>query len=67
MVLEAGANPNPGILEGLYRSSPLTSASLGGLTEMAHLLIVNGATIDTQSARSAALLRTTIIYTEHEI
>jgi ankyrin repeat protein len=46
IILEAGANPNPEVPEGLFRSSPLTAASFGGLAEMIKLLIKFGAKVD---------------------
>jgi len=46
IVLEAGANPNPKMPEGLFRSSPLTAASFGGLVGMIKLLIQSGAKVD---------------------
>ncbi|KAI3339711.1 ankyrin repeat-containing domain protein [Ustulina deusta] len=46
IILEAGADPNPKMPEGLFRSSPLTSASFGGLAGMVRLLIFYGADID---------------------
>ncbi|KAK1657347.1 ankyrin repeat-containing domain protein [Colletotrichum godetiae] len=67
MVLEAGANTNPVIPEGLHRSSPLTSASFGGLTEMVDLLLEHGARINTPNPEGRAALHTTIIRNNHEI
>jgi ankyrin repeat protein len=46
MVLKAGANPNPEVPNGLFRSSPLTAASFGGLVTMIKLLIEFGAKVD---------------------
>ncbi|KAI9848061.1 MAG: hypothetical protein M1837_001163 [Sclerophora amabilis] len=46
IVLEAGANPNPEVPKGLFRSSPLTAASFGGLVGMIKLLIEFGAKVD---------------------
>lgn len=46
IVLEAGANPNPEVPKGLFRSSPLTAASFGGLVEMIKLLIEFGAKVN---------------------
>jgi ankyrin repeat protein len=46
IVLEAGANPNPEVPKGLFRSSPLTAASFGGLVGMIKLLIKFGAKVD---------------------
>lgn len=45
-ILEAGADPNPEVPEGLFRSSPLTAASFGGLAGMIKLLIRFGAKVD---------------------
>ncbi|KAK1517224.1 hypothetical protein CABS01_16686 [Colletotrichum abscissum] len=67
MVLKAGANPNPEIPEGWHRSSPLTSASFGGLTEMVDLLLEHGATINTRNPEGRAALHTAIIRNKHEI
>ncbi|KAK1656769.1 ankyrin repeat-containing domain protein [Colletotrichum godetiae] len=67
MVLKAGANPNPKIPEGWHRSSPLTSASFGGLTEMVDLLLEHGATINTRNPEGRAALHTAIIRNKHEI
>jgi hypothetical protein len=46
IVLEAGADPNPKVPKGLFRSSPLTAASFGGLVEMVKLLIEFGAKVN---------------------
>ena len=46
IILEAGANPNPEVPKGLFRSSPLTAASFGGLAGMIKLLIKFGAKVD---------------------
>jgi ankyrin repeat protein len=46
ILLEAGANPNPEVPDGLFRSSPLTAASFGGLVGMIKLLIKYGAKVD---------------------
>ena len=46
IVLEAGANPNPKMPAGVFRSSPLTSSGFGGLTGMLRLLLKHGAEID---------------------
>ena len=45
IILEAGADPNPKVPEGLFRSSPLTAASFGGLVGMMKLLIEFGANV----------------------
>jgi ankyrin repeat protein len=46
IILEAGANPNPVVPEGLFRSSPLIAAGIGSKLEMIKLLIKFGAEID---------------------
>ncbi|PSN58626.1 ankyrin repeat protein, partial [Corynespora cassiicola Philippines] len=46
MLLKSGANPNPKMPKGLYRSSPLTAASFGGLENMVKLLLDYGAEVD---------------------
>lgn len=46
LVLEAGANPNPTVPEGLLRSSPLQAACFGGLVEMIKMLLDFGAEVD---------------------
>lgn len=46
IILEAGANPNPEVPKGLFRSSPPTAASFGGLVGMIKLLIKFGAEVD---------------------
>lgn len=46
IVLDAGADPNPQMPQGLFRSSPVTAASFGGLAEMIKLLAQFGANID---------------------
>jgi ankyrin repeat protein len=46
ILLEAGVNPNPEVPKGLFRSSPLTIASFGGLVGMIELLIKFGAKVD---------------------
>lgn len=45
IILEARANPNPAVPEGLFRSSPLIAASIGSKLEMIKLLIGYGAEI----------------------
>jgi ankyrin repeat protein len=45
IILEAGADPNPEVPEGLCRSSPLIAASIGSKLEMIKLLIEFGAEI----------------------
>lgn len=46
ILLEAGADPNPEVPNGLFRSSPLIAASFGGLAGMIKLLIAFGAEIN---------------------
>ncbi|KAL8402556.1 hypothetical protein RB596_009072 [Gaeumannomyces avenae] len=58
IVLEAGANPNPTLLKGMFRSSPLTSASFGGLKEMVRLLLAYGAKIDARNPEGRTPLHT---------
>lgn len=45
IILEARANPNPVVPEGLFRSSPLIAASIGSKLEMIKLLLKFGAEI----------------------
>ena len=45
IILENGADPNPEVPEGLFRSSPLTAASFGGLVRMLKLLVKFGAKV----------------------
>ncbi|KAK6857543.1 ankyrin repeat containing protein [Apiospora arundinis] len=58
MILEAGASPNPEMPVGLFRSSPLTSASFGGLPRMMELLIQFGAQIDACNPEGRTALHT---------
>ncbi|KZL85454.1 ankyrin repeat containing protein, partial [Colletotrichum incanum] len=67
IVLKAGANPNPDIPDALCRSSPLTSASFGGLKEMTRLLLDFGANVDTRNPEGRTALHTTIIHNNHEM
>jgi ankyrin repeat protein len=46
IVLGAGANPEPEVPKGLFRSGPLIAASFGGLVRMIKLLIEFGAKVD---------------------
>jgi ankyrin repeat protein len=46
ILLKAGVNPNPEVPKGLFRSSPLTVASFGGLVGIIKLLIKFGATVN---------------------
>ncbi|KAL0929420.1 ankyrin repeat containing protein [Colletotrichum truncatum] len=56
MVLKAGANPNPP--DSMYRSSPLTSASFGGLENMARLLLEFGAKVGSCNPEGRTALHT---------
>lgn len=56
-ILELGASPNPKVPQHLFRSSPVTSASLGGLTEMVKLLISYGAEIDAANPEGRTALQ----------
>lgn len=58
IVLEAGANPNPEMSEGLFRSSPLTAASFGGLVGMIKLLLKFGANVDACNPEGRTALQT---------
>lgn len=57
IVLEAGANPNPEVPKGLFRSSPLTAASFGGLVGMVKLLIKFGAKVDAYNPEGRTALQ----------
>ncbi|KAF5657831.1 ankyrin repeat containing protein [Fusarium heterosporum] len=48
-LLQHGANPNPPIPTNLHRSSPLSSASFGGLEEQARLLLQQGANANSRN------------------
>ncbi|KAI0189230.1 ankyrin [Astrocystis sublimbata] len=61
ILLEAGANPNPKIPAGLFRSSPLKAASFGGLVKMVKLLLDFGAEIDAYSPEGQTALHAAII------
>jgi ankyrin repeat protein len=58
MVLEAGADPNPILPEGLFRSSPLTAAAFGGLVAMIELLLKHGAKVDACNPEGRTALHT---------
>jgi ankyrin repeat protein len=60
ILLEAGANPNPIVSEGLCRSSPLIAASFGGKLEMIKLLIEFGAEIDATNPEGWTALQAVI-------
>ncbi|KAL8912014.1 MAG: hypothetical protein Q9171_002927 [Xanthocarpia ochracea] len=57
IVLEAGASPNPEVPKGLFRSSPLTAASFGGLVGMIKLLIKFGAKVDEHNPEGRTALQ----------
>ncbi|KAK2731311.1 hypothetical protein FQN57_003452, partial [Myotisia sp. PD_48] len=57
IVLEAGANPNPQLPKGLFRSSPITAASFGGLAGMIKLLVQFGAKIDADNLEGQTALQ----------
>ncbi|KAL2281230.1 hypothetical protein FJTKL_11675 [Diaporthe vaccinii] len=56
IILEAGASADPVILNGSKRSSPLTSASFGGLAEMVRLLLHYGANINASNPEGRTAL-----------
>ncbi|KZL86269.1 ankyrin repeat containing protein [Colletotrichum incanum] len=58
IVLEAKADPNPAIPNGLRRSSPLISACFGGLKEMIRLLLKSSARVDACKPEGRTALRT---------
>ncbi|KAF1993202.1 ankyrin [Amniculicola lignicola CBS 123094] len=60
ILLEAGANPNPIVPEGLCRSSPLIAASFGSKLEMIKLLIEFGAEIDATNPEGWTALQAVI-------
>ena len=60
ILLEAGANPNPKVPDGLFRSSPLTAASFGGLLGMIELLIDFGAEINARNPEGWTALQTAV-------
>lgn len=57
IVLEAGAEPDPQMPKGLFRSSPVTAASFGGLAEMIKLLAQFGAKIDAANPEGRTALQ----------
>ncbi|KAL9129380.1 MAG: hypothetical protein Q9217_002144 [Psora testacea] len=57
IVLEAGANPNPEVPKSLFRSSPLTTASFGGLVRIIKLLIKFGAKVDEHNPEGRTALQ----------
>ena len=60
IILEAGANPNPKVPDGLFRSSPLVAASIGSKVEMIKLLIKFGAEIDATNPEGWTALQAVI-------
>lgn len=60
IILEAGANPNPVVPEGLFRSSPLIAAGIGSKLEMIKLLIEFGAEIDATNPEGWTALQAVI-------
>ncbi|EMD97585.1 hypothetical protein COCC4DRAFT_148962 [Bipolaris maydis ATCC 48331] len=58
MILEAGADPNPEIPGGLFRSSPLTAATFGGLEGMVKRLLNHGAKVDACNPEGRTALHT---------
>lgn len=61
ILLEAGADPNPKVPEGLFRSSPLKAASFGGLAEIVKLLLQFGAEIDAYNPEGQTALHAAVI------
>ncbi|KAK4095689.1 ankyrin [Parathielavia hyrcaniae] len=61
MLLEAGANPNPKVPKGLFRSSPLTAASFGGLADMVELLLQCGADVAAYNPEGQTALHAAVI------
>lgn len=61
IILEAGADPEPQIPEGLFRGNPLTSANLNGLPEMVNLLIKFGAKIDAANPEGLTALHSAAV------
>ncbi|KAF2752396.1 ankyrin [Pseudovirgaria hyperparasitica] len=58
ILLEAGASPNPKVPKDLFRSSPLISATFGGLIGMVELLIKFGAEINHRNPEGRTALQT---------
>lgn len=61
ILLKAGADPNPMVPEGLFRSSPLKAASFGGLVEMVKLLLQFGAEVDAYNPEGHTALHAAVI------
>jgi Ankyrin repeats (3 copies) len=60
IILEAGADPNPVVPKGLFRSSPLIAAATGSKLEMIELLIDSGAKIDATNPEGWTALQAAI-------
>lgn len=58
IVLQAGADPNPELQNGIFRSSPLTAASFGGLVGMMKLLLKFGAHVNACNPEGRTALHT---------
>ena len=56
ILLEAGADPNPRMPEGLFRSSPLTAAGFGGFPDMLRLFLQFGANLDAHNPEEKTAL-----------
>ncbi|KAI6777716.1 ankyrin repeat containing protein [Emericellopsis cladophorae] len=67
ILLEAGANPNPQMPGRLARSSPLTSASFGGLAAMVKLLLDYGAEVNTCNPEGRSPLTTAMLKHNHVV
>ena len=67
IILEAGANPDPQVSKGISRSSPLVSASFGGLAEMTRLLLYYGADINSCNPEGRNALTTATSRGHHEV
>ncbi len=61
ILLEAGADPNPKVPDGLFRSSPLKAASFGGRAEMVKLLLGFGADINAYNPEGQTALHAAVI------
>ena len=56
LLLEAGADPDPRVPEGLFRSSPLTAAGFGGLADMLRVFLQFGANLDAHNPEGRTAL-----------
>ena len=61
ILLKAGADPNPKVSEGQFRSSPLKAASFGGRAEMVKLLLQFGAEINAHNPEGQTALHAAVI------